>query len=91
MSIVDYVDTSVSGEGSVPTIQCPLHRLATVCRQQGIPRRTVARCMNAGLAGSHSQFRPFRAYDRMRGDRTCDPDVGSNSTGEEMVIRKCRT
>ena len=50
MSIVDFVGTSVSGEGSFPTTPRHLHRLATVRRLQGIARRTLARRLNLEVA-----------------------------------------
>jgi transcriptional regulator with XRE-family HTH domain len=50
MSIVDFVDTSVSGEASFPTTCHPLHRLATVRRLQHISRRGLARRMHVDVA-----------------------------------------
>jgi len=49
MSIVDYVDTSVSGTGYPATYRV-LHRLATVRRLQGVSRRTLALRMRVSVA-----------------------------------------
>ena len=46
MSIVDYVNTSVGGEGIFPTTHRSLHRLAAVRRLQHMSRRALARRMH---------------------------------------------
>jgi len=50
MSIVDYVDASVTEEGSFAATHRPLHRLGTVRRLQGVSCRKLARRMDVSVA-----------------------------------------
>jgi transcriptional regulator with XRE-family HTH domain len=55
MSIVDHADAGVGAGVTFPEDHCPLHRLGTVRRLQGISRRTVARRMNVTVADVRRQ------------------------------------